>query len=183
MKRTTAFGLAPALLLVGCIATTTERRTVDDSGPGWYRDGNIENVRETIRRTEGDPGGGAVAGAIIGGLLGRALLGDGGGAFIGAIGGAATGAAASQGGAEDRYFEVFVRFDGGALGRFVYYGPPPWRSGDRVRQTAGGLARLGPPPQSDAPQSWSGGPTQAPPPPPWTPPPPGPYLPNDGQGW
>jgi outer membrane lipoprotein SlyB len=183
MKRAAALSLAPTLLLLGCVTASTNSRTVEGPAPAQRRDGSVETVRETVLHTVGNPAAGAVAGAILGGLLGHAVLGGGGGAFVGAIGGAATGAAVSQGGAEDRSFEVYVRFDDGALGRFVYHGPPPWRSGDRVRETAGGLARLGPLPWNDSPPPFNERPTQAPPPPPLIPPPPDSFPSNDARGW
>jgi outer membrane lipoprotein SlyB len=171
----------PALLLSGCVATTSYSRTLDDAdGPGappQLLDGTILSIREVVHRTQGDPGGGAVAGSFLGALLGGALTGDAGGAFVGAVGGAAVGAASSQGYDEQRTYVVYVRFDDGSRGRITYYSPPPWRAGDRVRQTARGLqwlsrgSRPAPPPRPAQPS--------VPPPPPPTelpppPPPPGP---------
>jgi hypothetical protein len=68
---------------------------------------------------------------------------------VGAVGGAATGAIASLGArGEERYYEVYVRFDDGDLARFVYRGMEPWRVGDRVRQTPRGLRSVGPIPDA-----------------------------------
>jgi outer membrane lipoprotein SlyB len=133
----------PALLLSACVATTTTSRTWGDPyGQGWARYGRVESIRETVHRQQGDPAGGAVAGAIIGGLLGNAWSGGrGGGTIAGAIGGAMVGANASQGQAEQRLYEVFVRFDDGALETFVYQGVLPFRVGDPVALTAQGLDR------------------------------------------
>ncbi len=144
MTRSTALVL-PALLLSACVTTTTETRTWgqgDPYGSSWARYGHVESVRETIQRQQGDPAGGAVAGAIIGGLLGNAWSGGHPGATVaGAIGGAMVGSSASQGQAEQRIYEVFVRFDDGALETFVYQGVLPFRVGDPVALTAQGLAR------------------------------------------
>jgi outer membrane lipoprotein SlyB len=51
------------------------------------------------------------------------------------------GAASSQGSAEERIYEVFVRFDDGALEPFVYQGVLPFRVGEGVALTAQGLTR------------------------------------------
>ena len=130
------------MLLSACVATTTTSRTWGEPyGAGWARYGRVESVRETVHRQQGDPGGGAVAGAIIGGLLGSAWSGGRpGGAVAGAIGGAMVGAAASQGQAEQRLYEVFVRFDDGALEPFVYQGYLPFNVGEPVVLTAQGLS-------------------------------------------
>ncbi len=136
--------LLPALLLPACVATTTTSRTWggEPYGQGWARYGHVESVRETIQHQQGDPGGGAVAGAIIGGLLGNAWSGGHGGATVaGAVGGAMVGAAASQGQGEVRFYEVFVRFDDGALERFVYQGYLPFNVNEPVVLTAQGLMR------------------------------------------
>ncbi len=166
MSRALALTL-PALLLSACVATTTTSRTWGEPyggqpyAQGWARYGHVESVRETVQRQQGDPAGGAVAGAIIGGLLGNAVSGGHGGATVaGAIGGAMVGSAASQGQAEYHMYEVFVRFDDGALEPFVYQGWLPFAVGEPVVLTAQGLARAsqqpGPPPP----------PPSAPPPPP-----------------
>ena len=61
----------PALLLGGCATTATRTTTWGGApyGEGWARYGRVESIRETVRTVQGDPGAGAVAGAIIGGLL------------------------------------------------------------------------------------------------------------------
>ena len=61
--------------------------------------------------------------------------------MAGAIGGAMMGAASSQGQAEQRMYEVLVRFDDGALETFVYQGYLPFAAGEPVVLTAQGLAR------------------------------------------
>jgi outer membrane lipoprotein SlyB len=137
--RLAAVLVLPALLLGGCV--TTQYRTTtwgDQYAAGWARYGRVESVRETVRTTQGDPGTGAVAGAIIGGLLfgGRHPVQT----MVGMAGGAMVGAAASQGGTEDRLYEVFVRFDDGALEQYVYQNVLPFRVGDPVALTAQGLS-------------------------------------------
>jgi outer membrane lipoprotein SlyB len=149
--------LLPALALSACATTTTSTRTWDDPGGNdWARVGHVESIRETVRRQEGNPGAGAVAGAFLGSIFGSAIgghthydrwgnayrSGSAAGAVIGAIGGAAVGAAASQGGQEERWYEVYVRFDDGALESFVYGADLPFRPGDAVVQTPQGLARM-----------------------------------------
>jgi outer membrane lipoprotein SlyB len=142
MNRTLALTL-PALLLSACVTTATSSRTWGEPyGQGWTRYGRVESVRETVHRQQGDPAGGAVAGAIIGGLLGNAFSGGHGGATVaGAVGGAMVGASASQGAAEQRTYEVFVRFDDGAVEQFVYQNVLPFRVGEPVVLTANGLDR------------------------------------------
>jgi outer membrane lipoprotein SlyB len=134
------------LLLVAltpaCATTTTTRTTWTDPGAGWYgRAGQVEKVQEIVQRTEGNPGAGAVAGALVGGLV----FGGGRGpaAVAGAAGGAAVGAAASSGLTEERTYQIVVRFDDGGYGEFVYAGYSPFRPGERVSVTPGGLTRAG----------------------------------------
>jgi outer membrane lipoprotein SlyB len=62
------------------------------------------------------------------------------GAVFGAATGAVVGAAASQGSAEERWYEVTVRFDDGGLETFVYRSWPPFRVGDPVQLTQLGLS-------------------------------------------
>ena len=127
--------------LPACMATSTTTKTwTDPSAAGyWYRQGQVESVQEMVRRTEGDPAGGALMGALIGGFL---FGGRGPGALLGAAGGAAVGAAASQGRSESRMYQVLVHFDDGTYGMFAYGGyAPPFRPGERVVLTPQGLAR------------------------------------------
>ncbi len=165
----------PALLASACVTTTTESRMWGDpNAQQWARYGHVESVRETIQRQQGDPAGGAIAGAVIGGLLGNAMSrGSPGGTFAGAVGGAMVGGAASQGAAEQHLYEVFVRFDDGALERFVYQNVLPFRPNEPVVLTANGLQRAEgqayAPPQPYAPQ-YGAPPQYAPPPPPQYPP-------------
>jgi outer membrane lipoprotein SlyB len=184
MKPTTNFTLAatlaPALLLAGCVTTSTYSREVEPAyaPQPWSREGQIVSIREIVQRTEGQAAAGALTGGLIGGFLGSAITGgDVGGTLFGAIGGAATGAAVSQGSSERRTYEVEVRFDDGTYGRIAYSAPPPWHTGDRVRQTARGLEWVGrgsppgPPPRTAPPRTPP--PSQPPPPPSQPPPPPG----------
>lgn len=130
-----------SLLGVGC-ATTSTTSTTWRAEPqpvvSWARPGTIESVQEIVRRVEGDPARGALAGALIGGFLfhrhGPATL-------FGMAGGAALGAAASQGSAESRTYQVLVRFDDGNYGMFVYGGYCPFRPGEPVVLTAQGLTK------------------------------------------
>jgi outer membrane lipoprotein SlyB len=132
-----AVAFAPA-----CATTTTTSTTwTDPAVAGYGRTGSVQTVQEVVQRTEGNPAGGAIAGALIGGFL----FGGGRGpaAIAGAAGGAAVGAAASSGSAEQRTYQVMVRFDDGAFGEFVYGGFSPFRPGERVVVTPNGLARAG----------------------------------------
>jgi outer membrane lipoprotein SlyB len=138
--------LAPILLLSACVTTSTTTRTWGDPyGAGWERPGLVQSVHETVTRTEGNPAGGAVAGALIGGLFGSTFgghhgHGSGVGALVGAVGGAAVGAAASQGGTEDRYYQVLVQFDDGTQQWFTYRGYAPFQPGQPVVLTPQGLS-------------------------------------------
>ena len=127
--------LLSVLSALSCATTTT---WVEPAGGAWARPGRVESVQAVVRRTEGNPAGGALAGALIGGFL---FGGRGPGALIGAAGGAAVGAAASQGSYEDRTYQVLVHFDDGGYGMFVYRGYSPFRPSDPVVLTPQGLAR------------------------------------------
>lgn len=148
-RRTIALiALASVATLPGCVTTSTESRTWYDRGaePSYQRRGRVDSVREIVQRQQGNPAGGAIAGAIIGGLLGGSIgghnhydrwgyrhrHGNPAGAVVGAIGGAAVGAAASQGSAENRWYEVYVRFEDGGYETFTYRGSSPFQPGDTV---------------------------------------------------
>jgi outer membrane lipoprotein SlyB len=139
MKIISALSILTLLVTSSCATTTTSSTTwVDPNAPGnWSRTGRVESVQEIVQRVEGNPAGGALAGALIGGFL----FGRGPGRLVAAAGGAAIGAAASQGSAEERTYQVLVRFDDGAYGMFVYRGYSPFRPGEAVVLTPGGLAR------------------------------------------
>ena len=145
--RLAALAIAPALFLSGCVATSTTTRTWGEPYADPYeqnaRYGRVEQVRETIHRQQGDPAGGAVAGAIVGGIVGSNMdRGRGPGGLIGALFGAAVGANASQGAAEERIYEVFVRFEDGGWESFAYRGYLPFQVGDQVRFAGRGLERM-----------------------------------------
>jgi outer membrane lipoprotein SlyB len=147
-----AAALVVPMLLSACVTSRTTSRTWGDpANAGWARNGHVQTIRETVRHTRGDPVGGAVAGAAIGGVLGSLLGGrshhgyfrpSGGGAVFGAATGAMVGAVASQGGPEQRTYEVFVAFDDGGYETFVYPSWPPFRIGDPVQLTEYGLAPI-----------------------------------------
>jgi outer membrane lipoprotein SlyB len=139
MKTPSVFvGITLFLSTLGCATTTTSSTTwVDPAAPvSWARTGRVESVQEIVQHVEGNPAGGALAGALIGGFLFR---GRGPATLIGAAGGAAVGAAASQGSAETRTYQVLVRFDDGAYGMFAYRGYSPFRPGEPVALTPQGL--------------------------------------------
>ena len=129
--------LALAVPALGCATTTTSSTTWTDPGaPVPYpRGGRVESVQEIVQRTEGNPAGGAVAGALIGGFL----FGRGPARLFGAATGAAIGAAASQGGAETRSYQVLVRFDDGTYGMFMYRDYSPFAPGQAVVLGPSGL--------------------------------------------
>jgi outer membrane lipoprotein SlyB len=127
-------------LTLSCATTSTTSTTwVDPNAPGtWGRTGYVESIQEIVHRVQGNPAGGALAGALIGGFL---FHGRGPATLFGAATGAAIGAAASQGSSETRTYQVLVRFDDGDHGMFVYAAFPPFRPGDPVVLTAQGLLR------------------------------------------
>lgn len=139
--------LVPALLLPGCVHTYARTTTWEDDGYArqnqWERTGRVERVRETVYEQQGDPAGGAVAGAIVGGILGSAITGGrGGGALVGAVGGAAVGANASQGHASQTVYHVTIRFDDGGVQTYAFRGYLPFRPGEAVRLTPQGLSKM-----------------------------------------
>lgn len=150
--------LLSPLLLTACVTATTTTSTWSD---GYYeaegvRYGHVESIRETVRREEGNPAAGAAVGAVVGGVLGSLMgghtsydrwgnayhHGSAAGAVVGAVGGAMVGAAASQGRGEDRYYDVYVRFDDGGSEAFFFRDPLPFRVGDPVGLSSRGLERL-----------------------------------------
>jgi outer membrane lipoprotein SlyB len=124
--------------LGGCVAHTTTETMYQAPQPEWARPGFVQWIREVVDRQDGNPAGGAVAGAIIGGLL---FGHDAPSTIIGAAGGAAVGAAVSQGHSEQRRYEVAVRFDDGGFQTFVYPNGSPFRPGEPVVLTPRGLYR------------------------------------------
>jgi outer membrane lipoprotein SlyB len=131
-------GITLVLLLAvtpSCVTTSTEAR-VWSAPQIWVRPGHVRSIREVIVRQQGNPVGGALAGAVIGGLIG----GHGAAGLIGAAGGAAVGAAVSQGSEENRRYEVLVQFDDGGYQTFVYGGYSPFQPGQPVVLRSEGLA-------------------------------------------
>jgi outer membrane lipoprotein SlyB len=126
------------IALPACATTTTSTQTWTAEAPAaaWVKPGRVHSVTEIVQRTQGNPGGGALAGALIGGFLfghhGHPSL-------FGAAAGAAVGAATSQGRIESRTYQVLVHFDDGTYGVFVYSVFPPFQPGQPVVLTAQGL--------------------------------------------
>src|SRR5882672_204659 len=119
--------IAISTFATGCATTTTySTESTDEYSP---REGTVESVRQIVHRVEGNPAGGAVAGALIGAVL---FGGRGPRTLFGAAAGAATGAALSQGSYETRDYEVVVRFDNGARGVFTYRDHSPFAPGERI---------------------------------------------------
>ncbi|HEY7372032.1 MAG TPA: hypothetical protein VIF57_07610 [Polyangia bacterium] len=138
--KTTSLVACFLILCASCATTTTSSTTwVDPAAAGYGppRTGRVASVQEVVQRVQGNPAGGALAGALIGGLLtgGRGPV-----RLFGAATGAAIGAAASQGSAETRSYQVQVRFDDGTAGMFVYRGYSPFWPGEAVVLTPQGLA-------------------------------------------
>lgn len=128
--------VAIGLAALGCATTSTTSTTWTELTPYQGRPGHVQSVREVVQRVQGDPVGGALAGALIGGIL---FHGHGPSTLFGAAAGAAVGAAASSGAAERRTYEVRVRFDNGEEGVFIYDAYSPFRPGDRVVLTPEGI--------------------------------------------
>lgn len=129
--------IAISTLAIGCATTsTTSTEWTDEYSP---REGRVESVRQIVHRVEGNPAGGAAAGALIGAVL---FGGHGPRTLFGAAAGAATGAALSSGSYETRDFEVVVRFDNGARGVFTYRDYSPFAPGDRIALGPDGPRRI-----------------------------------------
>jgi outer membrane lipoprotein SlyB len=129
--------IAISTFAMGCATTTTySTESTDEYSP---REGTVESVRQIVHRVEGNPAGGAAAGALIGAVL---FGGHGPRTLFGAAAGAATGAALSQGRYETRAFEVVVRFDNGSRGVFTYRDYSPFAPGDRIALGPDGPRRL-----------------------------------------
>lgn len=133
--------LCVALLIgaFGCVTTSTTTSTWTEAPPAAEvgKQGHVQYVREIVHRVQGNPTGGAIAGALIGGAL---FHGSAPSTLFGAAAGAATGAALSSGYDEERAYEVHVIFDDGSQGIFAYRGYSPFMPGQRVVIAPGGLA-------------------------------------------
>jgi len=125
-----------AAVFASACATTSTSSTVYTPAGDWRREGTVESVQEIVRRVEGQPALGALAGALIGGFLFR---GNGPATLFGMASGAMIGAAASQGSAEYRTYQVLVRFDDGSRGMFVFRDFAPVQPGGRVELSPHGL--------------------------------------------
>jgi outer membrane lipoprotein SlyB len=125
------------VLATACVHATTAPMTSVASSPSWTLPGTVESVRLVAHRIEGDPRGGAFAGALIGGLLFA-----GGGwtsALFGAFAGAGLGAIASPSATEYRSYQVIVRLDDGTGATFLFHDVSPFVTGQRVALTPRGL--------------------------------------------
>jgi outer membrane lipoprotein SlyB len=134
-----AMVLALSTFATGCATTSTYSREWTESDEYSPREGTVESVREVVQRVEGNPAGGAVAGALIGAVL---FGGHGPRTLFGAAAGAATGAALSQGSSETRVYQVVVRFDNGTRGMFSYRDYAPFAPGDRIALGPDGPRRM-----------------------------------------
>jgi len=128
-----ATGTFATATIAGCATTSRTTSTVSIPSADIGKTGQVVSVQQTVERVQGNPVGGALAGGVIGGVLFR-------GSVLGAAAGAATGAAVSQGSLERRTYEVHVQFDDGTVGHFDYLDYSPFRPGERVMITPGGLA-------------------------------------------
>jgi outer membrane lipoprotein SlyB len=129
--------IAISTFAMSCATTSTySTESTDEYSP---REGRVESVRQIVHRVEGNPAGGAAAGALIGAVL---FGGRGPRTLFGAAAGAATGAALSSGSYETRDFEVVVRFDNGARGVFTYRDYSPFAPGDRIALGPDGPRRI-----------------------------------------
>jgi outer membrane lipoprotein SlyB len=130
--------LAISMLAAGCATTTTysAEYPADEYSP---RTGVVVSVREVVHRVQGNPAGGAAAGALIGAVL---FGGHGPRTLFGAAAGAATGAALSQGSRDIFGYEVVVRFDNGTRGVFKYRDYSPFAPGDRIELGPDGPHRV-----------------------------------------
>jgi outer membrane lipoprotein SlyB len=122
---------------IGACATTSAETTTWTVPEGTVREGRVVAIQQQVRRTEGDPVGGALLGAVIGGLVLRDR--HGGPSLVGAAAGAGIGAAASSGSSTDVDYRVIVQFDDGYQQAFMYRDGVPFRPGDWVVQTSQGL--------------------------------------------
>jgi outer membrane lipoprotein SlyB len=127
--------IAAATATTGCLPTTTTTTTVEEV---WAEYGNVESIQQIVRRVEGDPLVGAVAGAVIGGALGGR---DEATTLIGAAAGAAIGVSATRRATVTYSYRVRVRFEDGTARVFTYRGKAPFWPGEAVVLTPQGLVR------------------------------------------
>jgi outer membrane lipoprotein SlyB len=122
--------------LMACATTSTES-TMWTVPEGTVREGQVVGIQQVVQRTQGDPVGGALLGAVIGGLVLRNR--HGGPSLFGAAAGAGIGAAASSGSETHVDYRVIVQFADGYQQSFIYHDGVPFRPGDYVVQTSQGL--------------------------------------------
>ncbi len=101
--------------------------------------GQIESVREIVRRGEGT-GLGVVGGAVVGGAIGN-QVGAGRGKDLatvaGAVGGAVAGNEIEKRAKSTKSYAITVRLDDGSSRVINETNPPMWRPGDQVKVTNG----------------------------------------------
>lgn len=122
---------------IAACATTSTQTSTWTVPEGTVREGRVVAVQQVVQRTEGDPVGGALLGAVIGGMVLRNR--HGGPSLVGAAVGAGVGAAASSGSSTNVDYRVIVQFDDGYQQAFMYQDGVPFRPGDWVVQTSQGL--------------------------------------------
>ncbi len=106
--------------------------------------GTVTDVRE-IDKPGKATGLGAVGGAVVGGVLGRAIGGRNhrtAGTVVGAVGGGVAGHMIEKKAREGKVFEIGVRFDDGATRSFTQETHPSWSAGSRVKLVNGALTPL-----------------------------------------
>ena len=106
--------------------------------------GTVTGIRE-INKPGKATGLGAVGGAVVGGVLGRAVGGRDhrtAGTVVGAVGGGVAGHMIEKKAREGKAFEIGVRFDDGSTRSFTQESHPSWSQGSRVKLVNGALAPL-----------------------------------------
>ena len=114
------------------------------AAPACPECGTITGIREINKPGKGT-GLGAVGGAVVGGVLGRAVGGREhrtAGTVVGAAGGAVAGHMIEKKAREGKTFEIGVRFDDGTSRVFMQDTHPSWAAGARVKLVNGALTPL-----------------------------------------
>lgn len=112
--------------------------------PVCHECGTITGIRE-INKPGQATGLGAVGGAVVGGVLGRAVGGRDhrtAGTVVGAAGGAVAGHMIEKKAREGKVWEIGVRFDDGNARVFTLESHPSWNTGARVKLVNGALTTL-----------------------------------------
>lgn len=103
--------------------------------------GQIESVREVVKRGEGT-GLGAVGGAVVGGVLGH-QFGDGRGkdvaTAVGVVGGAVAGNEIEKQSKSTKSYEIIVRLDDGSSQKIRAASLPSWQPGDQIKVVDGSI--------------------------------------------